>query len=188
MKMEQILNKDQQRFLLKLARDSIEYYLDNGEHIQIKTEEGVLKEKRGAFVTIKHKGELRGCIGYPTPYLPLYKTIIEASVMAATKDPRFLPIQKDELSDVDIEISVLSVPKKVQDISEIEVGKHGIIVSKGVNSGLLLPQVPLEWGWDLETYLKHGCLKAGLDEKALETGAEIEIFTAQVFSEKDFDL
>jgi hypothetical protein len=186
--MEPILNKDQQRFLLKLARDSINYYLRRGEHIQIETEEGVLKKKRGAFVTIKHNDELRGCIGYPTPYLPLYKTIIEASVMAATKDPRFLPIQKDELPDIDIEISVLSVPKKIKDISEIKVGEHGIIVSKGMNSGLLLPQVPLEWGWDLETYLKHGCLKAGLDEEALKTGAEIEIFTAQVFSEKDFDL
>jgi hypothetical protein len=186
--MEPILNKDQQRFLIKLARDSIEYYLEKGEHIQIETDEGILKKKRGAFVTIKHKGELRGCIGYPVPYLPLYKTIIEASVMAATKDPRFLPIQENELPDIDIEISVLSVPKKVNDISEIEVGRHGIIVSKGINSGLLLPQVPLEWGWDLETYLKHGCLKAGLDEKALEKGAEVEIFTAQVFSEKDFEL
>jgi len=185
--MEPILNKDQQRFLLKLARDSIEYYLKNGEQIRIGTQEGILKEKRGAFVTLKHNDELRGCIGYPTPYLPLYKTIIEASVMAATKDPRFLPIQKQELPDVDIEISVLSVPRKVKDISEIEVGKHGIVISKGANSGLLLPQVPLEWGWDLETFLKHGCLKAGLDEDALEKGADIEIFTAQVFSEKDVD-
>jgi len=186
--MKQILNKDQKKFLLKLARDSIKYYLKNGEHINIKTEEGILEEKRGAFVTIKHKNQLRGCIGYPTPYLPLYKTIIEASVMAATKDPRFLPIQKKELPDVNIEISVLSLPKKITGLDEIEVGKHGIIVSKGINSGLLLPQVPLEWGWDLETYLKHGCMKAGLDEDAWKKGAEIEIFTAQVFSEKDFDL
>ncbi|MFW6139811.1 MAG: AmmeMemoRadiSam system protein A [Acidobacteriota bacterium] len=186
--MEQILNKDQQRFLLKLARDAISYYLNKGEHIQIETDEGGLKEKRGAFVTLKQNGELRGCIGYPAPYLPLYKTIIEASIMATTKDPRFLPVQREELTDVEIEISVLSAPKKIKDISEIKVGKHGIIVSKGVNSGLLLPQVPLEWGWDLETYLKHGCLKAGLDEEAFKKGAKVEVFTAQVFSEKEFNL
>ncbi len=184
--MGQKLNKDQQKFLIKLARDSIRYYLENGEHIKVEAKEDVFKEKRGAFVTVKQEHQLRGCIGYPTPYLPLYKTIIEASVLAATKDPRFLPIQKEELPDIEIEISVLSLPQKIKDISEIKVGKHGIIVSKGMNSGLLLPQVPLEWGWDLETYLKHGCLKAGLEEDAWKKGADIEIFTAQVFSEKDF--
>ncbi len=180
------LDKGQQRFLLKLARDSIKHYLEKGKHINVEAEEGVLREKRGAFVTIKHNHQLRGCIGYPTPIYPLYKTIIEASIMAAAKDPRFLPVKKEELSDIDIEISVLSVPKRINDICEIEVGKHGIIVSKGFNSGLLLPQVPGEYGWNSETYLRHGCLKAGLDEDAWKEGAEIEIFTAQVFSEKDF--
>jgi len=181
--MERDLDKDKQRFLLKLARDSIKYYLEKGKHIDVEAEEGVLKEKRGAFVTIKHNHQLRGCIGYPTPSYPLYKTIIEASVMAAAKDPRFLPVGKEEFPDIDIEISVLSVPKRIKDISEIEVGKHGIIISKGFHSGLLLPQVPMEYGWDLETYLRHGCLKAGLKEDAWKKGAEIEIFTAQVFSE-----
>jgi uncharacterized protein len=181
------LNKEQQKFLLKLARDSIKHYLEKGEPIKVKKVEGVLGEKRGAFVTVRYKNQLRGCIGYPTPYLPLLKTIIETSVMAAAKDPRFSPLQKKELPDIDIEISVLSSPEKVKKVSEIKVGEHGIIVSKGMNKGLLLPQVPLEWGWDLKTYLKHGCLKAGLDEDDWEKGAQIEIFTAQVFSEKDFD-
>jgi len=108
--------------------------------------------------------------------------------MAAAKDPRFHPVDEEEFPDIDIEISVLSVPKKIKDISEIEVGKHGIIISKGLYSGLLLPQVPKEYGWDLETYLRHGCVKAGLEEDAWKKGAEIEIFTAQVFSEKDFGL
>ncbi len=186
--MEKDLDKDQQRFLLKLARDSIKYYLEKGKHIDVEVEEGVLKEKRGAFVTIKHNHQLRGCIGYPTPSYPLYKAIIETSIMAAAKDPRFLPVEKAEFPAIDIEVSVLSVPKRIKDISEIEVGRHGIIVSKGLNSGLLLPQVPMEYGWDLETYLRHGCLKAGLSEEAWKKGAEIEIFTAQVFSEKDFNL
>ncbi|MBD3413229.1 MAG: AmmeMemoRadiSam system protein A [Candidatus Aminicenantes bacterium] len=186
--MNEELSKDQQKFLLKLARETIKHYLETGEHIPFKTDENVLKEKRGAFVTIKKDGQLRGCIGYPIPYLPLYKTIIEASVMAAFKDPRFPPIQKKELPAVDIEISVLSLPQKVEDASEVKVGKHGIIVSRGANSGLLLPQVPLEWEWDLGTYLKHGCLKAGLEEDALNKGAEIKTFTAQVFSEQHFNL
>ncbi len=186
--MERDLDKDQQRFLLKLARDSIKHYLEKGEHLDVEAEKGVLKEYRGAFVTIKHNHQLRGCIGYPTPSYPLYKTIIEAAIMAAAKDPRFHPVDEEEFPDIDIEISVLSVPKKIKDTSKIEVGKHGIIISKGYHSGLLLPQVPTEYGWDLETYLRHGCLKAGLEEDAWKKGADIEIFTAQVFSEKDFNL
>lgn len=127
--------------------------------------------------------QLRGCIGYPLPYKPLWETITDVAISAATQDFRFESITLEELPDTKIEISVLSLPKPIKDIKEIEVGKHGIIISKGSDKGLLLPQVPVEWNWDLKTYLSHGCLKAGLDEDEWKKGVDIEIFSAQVFSE-----
>jgi AmmeMemoRadiSam system protein A len=140
-------------------------------------------EKRGAFVTLKVDGYLRGCIGYTLPYKPLYETIIELAITAATQDYRFSPLTGEELPRTNIEISVLSLPEPIKDFKEIEVGRHGIIVSKGPHKGLLLPQVPLEYSWDLETYLRHGCLKAGLDEDEWKKGVNLEVFQAQVFSE-----
>ncbi|KKN07802.1 hypothetical protein LCGC14_1063190 [marine sediment metagenome] len=143
----------------------------------------MLNEKRGAFVTLKVNDQLRGCIGYPLPRKSLWETISDVAISAATQDFRFESITLEELPDTKIEISVLSLPKQIKDIKKIEVGKHGIIISKGPCKGLLLPQVPLEWKWDLETYLSHGCLKAGLDKKEWKKGVNIEIFSAQVFSE-----
>ncbi|MFA9453129.1 MAG: AmmeMemoRadiSam system protein A [Candidatus Aminicenantaceae bacterium] len=177
------LNIDQQRFLLKLARDAIRYHFESGKPPPIAVAEGALKEKRGAFVTLKRKEELRGCIGYPLPHDPLYLTITEAAVMAATQDHRFTSLTLEELPNVQIEISVLTLPRKIESVSEIVLGEHGIIVTQGMYRGLLLPQVPVEWNWDLDTYLQHGCLKAGLEENAWKKGAEIQIFSAQVFSE-----
>lgn len=181
--MENLLNKDQQKFLLGLARQTTEHYLKTGNILKPKIEDKQLKEKRGAFVTLKVNGQLRGCIGYPLPYKPLWETITDVAISAATQDFRFESITLEELPDTKIEISVLSLPKSIKDIKEIEVGKHGIIISKGPCKGLLLPQVPVEWNWDLETYLSHGCLKAGLDEDEWKKGVDIEIFSAQVFSE-----
>lgn len=177
------LDIDQQRFLLKLARDAIRYHLEIGKPPPVVVEEGVLKEERGAFVTLKHEEELRGCIGYPLPHDPLYRTIMEAAVMAATQDHRFPSLTLEELPDVRIEISVLTLPRRIGDASEVTTGEHGIIVTQGPNRGLLLPQVPVEWGWDRDTFLRHGCLKAGLEEDAWQKGAEIQVFSAQVFSE-----
>ncbi len=177
------MSKDQQEFLLTLARKSIKHYLETGKQLKIETPDTIFLGERGAFVTLKVNGKLRGCIGYPLPYKALYETVIEMAVSAASKDYRFQPISLEELADVKIEISVLTLPRPVKDISEIEIGKHGIIISKGSNKGLLLPQVPVEWGWDLETFLHHGCLKAGLGENDWEKGANIEVFSAQVFSE-----
>lgn len=148
-----------------------------------KIEDKVLKEKRGAFVTLKVNDQLRGCIGYLLPRKPLWETISDVAISAATQDFRFKSITLEELPDTKIEISVLSLPKPIKDVKEIEVGKHGIIISKGPCKGLLLPQVPLEWNWDLETYLSHGCLKAGLDEDEWKKGVNIKVFSAQVFSE-----
>jgi len=105
------------------------------------------------------------------------------AVAAATQDYRFAPLTREELPQTKIEISVLTLPQPIDDVSQIVVGKHGIIVSKGFSRGLLLPQVPVEYHWDRETFLRHGCLKAGLDEDEWKKGARVEIFSAQVFSE-----
>ncbi|GEM_PF-460192 len=177
------LNEEQKKILLNLARQAIEHYLKTEEPLKIEVKDEQLRQMRGAFVTLKFEGELRGCIGYPLPYKPLYETVIEVAISAATQDFRFKPLSLDELEKTKIEISVLTLPKTVKNIKEIKIGEHGIIVSKGPNRGLLLPQVPLEWGWDLETFLRHGCLKAGLDEDEWKKGAKIEIFSAEVFSE-----
>lgn len=181
--MKDLLDQDEQEFLLRLARQTLEQYLKTGKRLKTKVENEKLLEKRGAFVTLKVDDHLRGCIGYPLPYKPLYETIIEMAIAAATQDYRFSPVTPEELPRTKIEISVLSLPEPIKDVKEIEVGKHGIIVSKGFNKGLLLPQVPMEYDWDLETFLRHGCLKAGLDEDEWKKGLEIEVFSAQVFSE-----
>lgn len=181
--MEDTLSRDQKTFLLDLARRTIKHYLEEGEPLKEKSDDRLLQEKRGAFVTLKVENELRGCIGYPLPHKPLIETVIDCAIASATQDFRFASINEEELSQVKIEISVLTLPRKVKDVSEIRVGEHGIILSKGPHRGLLLPQVPVEWDWDLETYLNHGCLKAGLAEDEWKKGATIEIFSAQVFSE-----
>jgi AmmeMemoRadiSam system protein A len=185
--MEKFLNKDQQQLLLGIAREAIRHHLQTGKALKKKIEDPDLVEKRGAFVTLKVSGQLRGCIGFPLPYKPLWETIRDAAVSAATQDYRFQPLPLEELSETKIEISVLSLPQPIKDVQEIIVGKHGIIVSKGSYKGLLLPQVPVEWNWDRETYLTHGCLKAGLDEDEWKKDAQIEIFSAQVFSEENQD-
>lgn len=180
------LNEEEKKFLLQLARQSIVHYLKNREMLEIEVDNPRLKEKQGAFVTLHVNGALRGCIGYPLPYKPLYQTIIEVAVAAATEDYRFTPLSEEELDALSIEISVLTLPRKVERPEEVVVGKHGIIISKGLHKGLLLPQVPLEYGWDLETYLNHGCLKAGLPPDEWRRGVNLEVFEAQVFSEDDY--
>jgi hypothetical protein len=181
--MKAFLDQEEQRFLLGLARQAIEGYLKTGKKPRPKTDNSKLLEKRGAFVTLKVDGRLRGCIGYPLPVRPLAEAVVEMAVAAATQDFRFAPMTIEELTRTKIEISVLTLPEPVKNPHEIEVGRHGIIVTKGVSRGLLLPQVPLEYHWDRETYLRHGCLKAGLDEDEWQKGAVIEVFEAQVFSE-----
>ena len=181
--MKDLFNPDEQRFLLELARLSIEESLKGGVHPDPKITEKKYLEKRGAFVSLKVDGQLRGCIGYPLPYKLLYKTIIEMASAAATQDFRFAPLRLEELPRTKIEISVLTLPEAVKDPKEVQVGRHGIVISKGHCKGLLLPQVPEEYNWDRETYLRHGCLKAGLEENEWKRGAKIEVFEAQVFSE-----
>jgi hypothetical protein len=181
--MKELLNEQQQKNILKLARDTITLYVKNGERLQFSSTEPELQSKCGAFVTLKIDEDLRGCIGFITSPRPLYETIIDAAIASATEDPRFPPLQKKELDLITIEISVLSPPQKIEDIKEIEAGKHGLIISKGFHRGLLLPQVATENKWDKITFLRHTCSKAGLPADAWQEGATIEIFSAQVFGE-----
>ena len=181
--MSEPLTPEEERTSLKLARQALEHYFKTGGILRSPVASGTLKEQRGAFVTLTVDGELRGCIGYPLPEKPLDETIIEMAVAAATQDTRFEPLAANELKKLKMEISVLGLPEPVKEPAEVRVGSHGIIVSKGFHRGLLLPQVPVEYGWDRETYLDHGCLKAGLPPDAWKKGAKIEVFTAQVFSE-----
>ena len=181
--MSEPLTPEEERTCLKLARQALEHYFKTGGYLRSPVKSGALKEKRGAFVTLTVDGDLRGCIGYPLPVKPLDETVIEMAVAAASQDTRFEPLQANELKKIKIEISVLGLPEPVSDPGEVQVGCHGIIVSKGFYKGLLLPQVPVEHGWDRETYLCHGCLKAGLPPEEWKKGAKLEVFTAQVFSE-----
>ena len=181
--MSEPLTPDEERTCLKLARQALEHFFETGRHLRSPVKSGTLKEKRGAFVTLTVDGELRGCIGYPLPVKALDETIIEMAVAAATQDPRFEPLSPNELKKITIEISVLGLPEPVSDPGKVQVGCHGIIVTKGFQKGLLLPQVPVEHRWDRETFLCHGCLKAGLPPEEWKKGAKIEVFTAQVFSE-----
>ncbi len=178
-----ILNDAQQDTLLRLARKAIRVYLKTGKRLKEQEKESAFSTARGAFVTLKKDGRLRGCIGRITADQPLDRVIIDMAVAAATQDYRFSSITLADLPEIKIEISVLSPPQTVLDPKQIRVGKDGIIISQGGRSGVLLPQVPVEWGWDRETFLNNGCLKAGLDETAWKRGARIEAFTAQVFSE-----
>ncbi len=145
-------------------------------------ESGRLTELRGAFVTITKKGMLRGCIGHIRALMPLYKTIEEMAAAAAFDDPRFPPVTKNELKDLEIDISVLTPFKQITDVKEIEVGKHGIYIEKGYYSGILLPQVATEHRMDRETFLEETCRKAGLPTDAWkEKDTRIYIFSADIF-------
>jgi AmmeMemoRadiSam system protein A len=139
----------------------------------------------GAFVTLHERGELRGCIGNIVATQPLYLTVRDMAIASAFEDPRFPSLKEDELKDIDIEISVLSEPQKINDPNIIEMGKHGVIVRSGFRSGVFLPQVATETGWDRDTFMSNLCShKAGLPADAWKKkGVDIYIFTAEVFSE-----
>jgi AmmeMemoRadiSam system protein B/AmmeMemoRadiSam system protein A len=176
------LSEQDKKTLHHIARTVIENKARGKNVPEFTVEEPILKENRGAFVTITKKGQLRGCIGYIEGKGPLYKTIEEMAEAAAFRDPRFNRVTERELPDLEIEISVLTPLKKIADVNEIEVGKHGIYMKSGWNSGLLLPQVATEYRWDRKTFLEHTCLKAGLPPNAWkDKGTEIYIFSADIF-------
>ncbi|MGB9596214.1 MAG: AmmeMemoRadiSam system protein B [Candidatus Poribacteria bacterium] len=184
--MDTPLDEEQQKILLKLARNTIETYLKTGKRINFETDDERLKVKQGAFVTLRKHGNLRGCIGHILPVEPLCDTIIDMAIASATEDPRFRRVTLDEMKDIDIEISVLSVPRRVKSADEIELGRHGVIVSKGMRKGVFLPQVATETGWDKVTFLEHLCAdKAGLPKDAWkDKDTVLEVFTAQLFEEE----
>ena len=184
---DEYLNKNEEQVLLKIARDTLTLYLNQRVLPQLSAYPATpnLQKECGVFVTLKKKKdkELRGCIGYISGVKPLREAVRDCTVESATRDLRFAPMQKGEDQTVSIEISVLTPPQKISDIKQIEIGKHGLIISKGLRRGLLLPQVPVEWGWNRDDFLKAICQKAGLPEDAWKEGAELYIFSAQVFSE-----
>ncbi len=186
---DELLNKNEQQILIKIARDTLNLYLN--KHLLPSLADYPLtpqvKKPCGVFVTLKNKkdGELRGCIGYIYGVKPLCESVRDCAVDAATHDARFTPMQKGEDQLVSIDISVLTPPSKINTINSIEVGKHGLIISKGMNRGVLLPQVPIEWGWNRDDFLKAICHKAGLPDDAWKEGAELYTFTAQVFKENE---
>lgn len=181
------LTTQQKTLLLELARSTLQTWLGEQKRPHEDVDDDILKQPCGAFVTLTTlSGELRGCIGHVVARTSLYKTVIECAISAACQDPRFPPLKLEELDKVTIEISVLSPPRKIRAIDEIEVGKHGLIITKGLNKGLLLPQVGARYGWTPETFLVHTCMKAGLPRDGWKSDdAVIEIFSALVFGETD---
>ncbi|HZR32961.1 MAG TPA: AmmeMemoRadiSam system protein A [Terriglobales bacterium] len=169
--------------LIRLAREAILSSLEQRDVVLPGTA-GRLQEPRGAFTTLYLEGEVRGCVGYVYPVAPLVQTIVETARAAAFQDMRFLPVTPDEATRLKIEISVLSRLVQVT-AEEIVLGKHGLLLSFGTSRGLLLPQVPIEHGWDRVTFLQQVCRKAGLGSDAWQHGAILEAFTAEVFGEHE---
>jgi len=186
-----MISKKEGEFLVKLARRTIETYIKENKIIEIPKETPEnLKEDMGVFVTLSSQNQLRGCIGYPEPVKPLVQATIEVAIGAATQDPRFPPINVDQLAEIQVEVSVLTPPYqiKVSKSSEypekITIGTDGIIVEMGVYRGLLLPQVPLDWDWDAEEFLGNTCMKAGLPLDCwLQKDVKIYKFQSQIFEE-----
>jgi AmmeMemoRadiSam system protein A len=182
------LSQSQRSQLLRIARQSIEATLD-GRTVQldVSTLDPELQRPSGAFVTLNGRdGDLRGCIGSILPVEPLYRAVASNAVNAAFRDPRFPPVGKEELPGLAIEISVMSPIEEVTDVSDIQVGRDGLIIRRGSRAGLLLPQVATEYGWDRETFLSQTCVKAGLPPTAWRGGdCRIEKFSAEVFGEHE---
>lgn len=184
----QPLSKEQKRQLMQLARQSIEKYVTEKKLDDVKITDQRLAAPEGVFVSIYKDGQLRGCIGHIVSDEPLQKTLRDMAIASATEDPRFKPVTEKELNSLELEISVLSRPWRIRDAAEIELGRHGVIVSKGnSNRGIFLPQVATETGWSKEKFLSELCTqKAGLPADCWKDPAvEIDIFTADVFKAND---
>jgi len=174
---------------IRLARGALEHAVAKKPEPVIRLTP-IFKEKRGVFVTLTRGGELRGCIGLPYPVMPLAEAIEHAAMAAALEDPRFPPVNKDELTMIDLEVTILTVPlliscEPAKRPDDVKVGRHGLIVRGMGTSGLLLPQVATEYGWDSTTFLDHTCTKAGLSSRSWTSGnVELMTFEGQIFSER----
>jgi len=183
--MEGLLDVKQKKELLKLARDTIVFYLDKGKPLEVKIDVEALKETMGVFVTLRQDHQLRGCIGNIIGTKPLYLGVRSMAIAAATQDYRFKSVTKEELDDIHIEISVLSPLRQITNVDEIVLGKHGVLVKDGRSSGVYLPQVATETGWSREEFMNSLCgQKAGMASDAWKNGeCDIYIFSAEVFEE-----
>jgi uncharacterized protein len=173
---------EERRILLRLAHEAIESALENRE-ISFDPPSAHLAEPRGAFTTIYLAAQLRGCVGYVFPVASVYRTVAETARAAAFEDTRFYPVTREEAPQLEVSLSILSTLQPIKP-EDVEVGKHGLLISQHGHRGLLLPQVPAEHGWNRETFLDQTCHKAGLPEDAWRKGATIEAFTAEVFGER----
>ena len=180
-----------QKELLRIARLTLEEYLASKKIPEFEIDEAALEEKLGAFVTLRKDGQLRGCIGQIEPSAdPLWHVVRKMAIEAALKDTRFPVVRADELDDIEIEVSVLTKPEKINDPYKIELGRHGVIVKKGLRSGVFLPQVATETGWDLKEFMGQLCSqKTGLSSDCWKKG-EVDIYTfeAEVFEERHRDI
>lgn len=183
------LSVAQKKRLMDIAVQTVQTLVKTGKKYEVSETDPRLRENEGAFVTIRKQGQLRGCIGHIIAQEPLYLTVRDMAVAAASEDPRFPPVSSEELDKIDVEISVLSQPRPTQDANEIKMGVHGVIVRRGIfNQGVFLPQVATETGWSREEFLSELCSqKAGLPRDCWkDPQTKLEIFTADVFSEQDF--
>ncbi|MCX7000856.1 MAG: AmmeMemoRadiSam system protein A [Candidatus Sumerlaeota bacterium] len=184
------LKPQEEQTLLRIARFTLEKWVEEKKYPSEKELKAyditpALEHKAGVFVSLHKMGELRGCIGYVEDTTTILRGVIENTVNAASKDPRFPPVNENETDMVDIEVSVMTPLEPVDDIETIEVGKDGLVVERGFHRGLLLPQVATEWGWDKYEFLENTCQKAGLPPDAYQKkDTKIFRFRAQVFGEK----
>jgi AmmeMemoRadiSam system protein A len=179
-----VTSQEERRSLLALARRAIASHVTGmASGAAPKGMEPAPVRRGAAFVTIHHRGELRGCIGQLDADAPLSRAIYECAISACSADPRFPPVTAGELNDIQIELSLLGPLEPLTNASEIVIGRHGLLVEKNESRGLLLPQVAVEWHWDAETFLAQTCHKAGLPRDAWRNGAKIWRFEAEVFGE-----
>ncbi|AFS80099.1 AMMECR1 domain-containing protein [Candidatus Nitrosopumilus koreensis AR1] len=178
--------------LVRMARKAVTEFLKNNSKISDSEFNSKFDFSSGVFVTLNKEDNLRGCIGYPTPIKKLYDGLIDAAISAATRDPRFTPVVTDEMDKITFEVTVLTHPEeiKVRDYSEylsqIKVGRDGLIAENDFSSGLLLPQVPIEYGWSEEEFLEYTCQKAGLNKDAWkDKSTKISKFQGMIFKEEE---
>ena len=180
-------------FLVKTARTAVTEFLSNGKRMKLESErEKKFSFNSGVFVTLNNADGLRGCIGFPMPDKKLSHGIIDAAIAAATEDPRFSPVKINELNDIVFEVTVLTPPVEItvtdpmEYLEKIKVGRDGLIIRNSFSSGLLLPQVPVEYGWNVEEFLQHTCEKAGLEKDTWKNEkVKIEKFEGIVYKEED---
>jgi uncharacterized protein len=182
------LARSEKKILLEVARRALIFAVERREMPENLPPSEILRRPGGAFVTLRHRGRLRGCIGQFASQDPLIEVVTYCAKAAALEDPRFEPVRAEELAELELEISVLSAAQEIL-FEKIEIGRHGLIVARGWQRGVLLPQVAAEFGWTAERFLEETCTKAGLERDAWKDPAtRVHGFTAEIFSESEFSV